>query len=122
MKPPVEYVRVSSKSKDVLIKIKRNTGLGHWNEICRIALCKSLSNPTPPPAFENQGESAIDIEWKTFAGIFQIELAALVIYKAASDGIDATRKENMTTYIRDHIERGILSMNSTKHLSDLLVF
>ncbi len=49
MKPPVEHVKISAKAKEILVKVKRSTGLEHWNEICRIALCKSIANPTIPP-------------------------------------------------------------------------
>ena len=82
MKPPVEHVRVSAKSKEILIRVKRYTGLEHWNEICRVALCKSLSNPTPPQKSGNSSESAIDIEWKTFSGLYNEELSALFYLRA----------------------------------------
>lgn len=120
MKPPVDHVRVSAKGKDILIKIKRNTGLEHWNEICRIAFCRSLANPTPPPKFERIGDSSIDIEWKTFAGPFQEELAALAIFRANKDGVDSSKRELMAEYFRNHIERGIASMQNTKNLNSLI--
>lgn len=120
MKPPVEHVRVSAKGKDILIKIKRNTGLEHWNEICRIALCRSLVNPTPPPKFERSGESSIDIEWKTFAGQYQKELAALTIIRAVKDGVDTSKKDMISDYFRSHIERGIASLQNTKNLNSLV--
>lgn len=117
MRPPVEHVRVSAKSKEVLIKVKRNTGLEHWNEICRIALCRSLSNPTPPAKLEKVSDSAIDIEWKTFAGTYQYELSALVLLRATLDRIDITKKEDLAEYFRSHIERGIGSMQNAKHIN-----
>ncbi|MVF23450.1 DNA sulfur modification protein DndE [Methylocaldum sp. BRCS4] len=121
MKPPVDYVRVSSKGKDVLIKIKKRTGLEHWNELCRIAVCRSLSNPTLPPNPIKIGDNGIDMEWKTFAGPFQQELAALIILRAQQDGIDLSRKDSLAEYFRAHLERGISSLQSTKGISDLVV-
>ena len=119
MKPPVEHVRISAKGKDALIKIKRNTGLEHWNEICRIALCSSLANPTPPPKHERIGDNSIDIEWKTFAGAYQEEFAALTLFRAAKDGIDISKKEALADYFRNHIERGIVSIQNTKSVANL---
>lgn len=119
MKPPVEYVRISAKGKDLLVKIKRNTGLEHWNEICRIALCQSLANPTPPTVIVKAGESAIDIEWKTFAGQYQNELSALIVLRAQKDGFDICDKEALAIYFRAHMERGIASIRNIKGLSRL---
>src|ERR1700688_4433721 len=116
MKPPVEHVRLSAKSKDFLTKIKRNTGLEHWNEICRIALCHSLANPIPPQKNERNGDRSIEIEWKTFAGAYQIELAALTLFRAAKDGIDLTKKELIADYFRNHLEQGIASIQNIKSI------
>ncbi|HCX01855.1 MAG TPA: DNA sulfur modification protein DndE [Syntrophaceae bacterium] len=112
MKPPVGHVRVSAKGKDILIKIKRNTGLEHWNEICRIALCYSLANPTKPPFINKNGDSSIDMDWKIFAGRFQDELTALIALRAMKDGIHVKDNDTFIEYFRAHIERGISSISS----------
>jgi DNA sulfur modification protein DndE len=119
MKPPVEHVRISAKGKDILIKIKRNTGLEHWNEICRIALCRSLANPTPVTKFEKAGDSAIDIEWKTFAGIYQQELTAMMLLRANKESVDLSSKDALSDFLRSHIERGISSLQNMKSLTSL---
>jgi DNA sulfur modification protein DndE len=119
MKPPVEYVKVSARGKETLIKIKRLTGLEHWNEICRIALCRSLANPTPPPKADRPGDSSIIIEWKTFAGPLQEELAALTTFRAVTDGIDVNKREALTDYFRAHLERGLTSLQNVKNLIGL---
>lgn len=119
MKPPAEHVRISSKGKEILIKIKRNTGLEHWNEICRVALCRSLSNLTSPPKNDKPGDSVIDIEWKTFAGAYQDELTALIILRAQKDGIDLSKKDALADYFKCHLERGISILQNVKSLSFL---
>jgi len=88
MKPPVDHVRVSAKGREILIKIKRRTGLEHWNEISRIGLCRSLANQTQPVSTLKGGDSAIDMEWKTFAGEFSSELAAALLLRAKQDQVD----------------------------------
>lgn len=119
MKPPVEHVRVSSKGRDILIKIKRNTGLEHWNEICRIALCRSLANQTPPPKLDRSIDSAIVIEWKIFSGAYQEEIGAMVLFRAQRDGVNVFRKDRLADYFRSHIERGIMSLKNVKSLVQL---
>jgi DNA sulfur modification protein DndE len=121
MKPPIDYVRVSAKGKEILIKIKKRTGLEHWNELCRIAICRSLSNPTPPPTSAKIGDNSIDMEWKTFAGPFQQELAALTVFRAHQDRIDLSRKDSLAEYFRAHLERGITSLQNAKEISDLVI-
>ncbi|MHB8712505.1 MAG: DNA sulfur modification protein DndE [Trichloromonadaceae bacterium] len=121
MKPPVERVKVSAKGRDILIKIKRNTGLEHWNEICRLAFCHSLVKPSPPPKRAKVPESNIDIDWKTFAGQLQEELTALTLLKAHRDGVDIYNKPDLLEYFRDHLEHGINLLTNTKNLSNILM-
>lgn len=121
MKLPVDTVRVSARGKDILIKIKRHTGLQHWNEICRIALCRSLSNLTAPPKQEKTGDSSIEMDWKTFSGSYQQEIAALILLRAAKDRIDLTKKDNINEYFRLHLERGIASMQNVRSIKELIV-
>ncbi|HMN14375.1 MAG TPA: DNA sulfur modification protein DndE [Bellilinea sp.] len=120
MKPPVEHVRVSTKGKEILIKVKRRTGLEHWNEICRIALCRSLANPTQPPKIEKIGDISIDIDWKTFAGASSDFLATVTYLRASNDKIDYHNKELMIDYFRGHLERGINSLQHTCTIKDLV--
>lgn len=117
MRPPVEHVRVSAKGKEILIKVRRRTGLEHWNEICRIALCKSLSNNTCPTLLEKSSDSSIDMDWKTFAGRYNKELTALVILKAQLDDINT---DSISDYFRAHLERGITSLQNSKDLASLI--
>lgn len=119
MRPPVEHVKVSSKGKEILIRVKRHTGLEHWNEICRVALCRSLANPTPPPKRAKTGDSNIDMDWKTFAGALQAEFAALILLKAKKDGVDLNSKIEMSEYFKDHLERGIFGLQNLKTLNSL---
>lgn len=117
MNSPVERIKVSAKSREILIRVKRHTGLEHWNEICRIAVCRSLANPTPPPKWTKVAESNIEMDWKTFAGAFQQEFSALIILRAQKDGIDLSKREPIAEYFRSHLERGIASLQNLKNLS-----
>lgn len=120
MRIPVDHVRVSSKGRDILIKIKRRTGLEHWNEICRIALCRSLANPNPASKVNKPGDAAIDMEWKTFAGDFSSELSAVIHLRAKRDNVDIKSKDALADFVRAHIERGVASLQNIKTMSEMI--
>lgn len=120
MKPPVEHVRVSAKGKEILIKVKKRTGLEHWNEICRLALCISLANPNHAVDNTRNTDSALDIEWKTFAGQYHEELTALVFLRAQKDGVKFINKDSIMNYFRAHLERGIASLQNLKDLTNII--
>lgn len=117
MNPPVEHVRVSTKGRESLIKIKRRTGIEHWNEICRIALCQSLANPTIPNQHVKVSDSSIDIEWKTFAGQYSQEISAVFYLRAKTDGINISSKDELAIYFRQHLDRGIQSIQNSTSIS-----
>lgn len=120
MKPPVDHVRVSARGKDILIKIKRRTGLEHWNEICRVAFCRSLANSNPPAVQSRLTDNAIDMDWKTFAGSYSSEFVSAVLIRANLDGVDVNSKDALADYFRAHLERGIASLQNVKTLADLV--
>jgi DNA sulfur modification protein DndE len=117
MKPPVETIRISSRSREILIKIKRNTGIERWNEICRVAFCHSLSNPSRPPKSQKGWDTAIEIEWKTFAGEISEPLTSAFLFRAEKDGIETQQREKLSDYFRSHMERGISSIQNTKNVA-----
>jgi DNA sulfur modification protein DndE len=120
MKPPVETVRISSQSREILIKIKRRLGIDRWNEICRVALCRSLANPAKPTKPRNGWDSAIEIEWKTFAGDQSETFSAIAIMRAQMDKVDVDKKDVFADYFRSHIERGIQSLQNVTMFADYL--
>lgn len=119
MRPPVDHVRISTKSKEILIRVKKRTGLEYWNEVCRIAYFRSIANPTLPAMTSSNGNVAIDIEWKTFAGSFQNEITAATLLRAKKDKIDLNNSEAIANYFRAHLERGIASLQNIRSLSEL---
>lgn len=120
MKAPVDTIRVSSKSKDILTKMKRRLGVERWNEICRVALCRSLANPTKPSRPRQGWDSAIEIEWKTFAGENAELFSSAVRLRADKDGIDIRKKDALADYFRAHMERGIGSLQNVSRFQEYL--
>jgi DNA sulfur modification protein DndE len=121
MKPPVETVRISSKSKDVLTKIKRRLSVERWNEICRVALCRSLANPTIPTRPKGGWDTSIEIEWKTFAGEHSDIFSAITVLRAKKDLVDPGKKEAYADYFRAHLERGIQTLQNVMTFEDYVL-
>ena len=122
MKPPCETLRLGKQSRDHLIKIKRITGIEHWNIICRWALLVSLREPTRPVVPPESAEGGVEIAWRVFAGDLSDALIALTRMQLHQDGAsDGTAGAAM---IRAHVTRGLgylASGTDTKNISDFLV-
>lgn len=107
MKPPVETVRVSQQGRDQLIKLKRITGIENWNSLCRIAMCASLAEKTPPPQLESANfEGGVEMSWKVFSGDHSEILSYCMHIRAVRDGLEATA-DGLAATVRNHLHRGL---------------
>jgi DNA sulfur modification protein DndE len=115
MKSRVETVRLSDKSKDLLVKIKRITGIQTWNIICRLAFCLSLRDKSmPPPASEGE-KPAIEISWKVFAGELAYIYSGLLLQRFKLDQA-ITTEMTIDECLKRHIFRGLGSLDAaTNH-------
>jgi DNA sulfur modification protein DndE len=102
----IETVRVSRAARDQLITLKRRTGLTHWNELCRWALCRSLAEPTPPTDVPIHLDDGVEMSWRTFSGPHGDLFLGLLRRRCGQDGlpIDDT---TVARYFRLHLHRGI---------------
>lgn len=118
MKPPLENIGVSQRSREILITLKRRTGIANWNVICRWGFCDSLANPNRPVPVVGKADSNIDMSWDTFAGEISEALLAAFEIRAAKDDISRDKQER-AAYFRSHLERGISQLHNAKNLTDL---
>jgi DNA sulfur modification protein DndE len=123
MKPPVDTVRIGKKGRDILLKLKRNTGIENWNILCRWALCASLREVKCPSLSKANADGGVEMSWKVFAGDYSEVFTALIINRAARDGYDKS-PEDRAEYLRAHIARGLEYLGSgyeTKSIGAFLV-
>ena len=111
MKPPLENIGVSQRSREILITLKRRTGIANWNILCRWAFCDSLANQNRPLPVVGQADSNIEMSWDTFAGEISEALLAAFEVRAAKDGISRD-KHDRAAYFRSLLERGIKQLAS----------
>ncbi len=103
---PIEHVRPSQQARDQLIKLKRATGVEHWNVLCRWALCVSLAEPTVPPPAKLPSDSSVDMTWKVFGGPYADLYLALLKERCQRDGL-GTSEDVVANQFRLHLHRGI---------------
>ena len=102
----IETVRISPAAKDQLVTLKRRTGLKHWNELGRWALCRSLAEPTRPPDVPIGTDGGLEIDWRTFAGRLGDLYLDLVCQRCAEDGLEPNADTVQRQFLL-HLHRGI---------------
>lgn len=121
MKPPAETIRISRQGREQLIKLRRQTGIEHWNILCRWAFCVSLREKTPPPKTTEKLEGGVEMTWKVFSGEYADIYSALCWLRANKDGF-TDEADGAAACLRAHLHRGLSYLASgkeTKTLSDL---
>ncbi len=118
----VEHIRLSQQGKDQLIKLKRMTGIEHWNVLCRWALCVSLAENSVPPALKIPADSNVEMSWKVFGGRYADVYLALLKERCVRDGF-RTDSDTLSQQLRLHMHRGIsyLAANKSLKKSDNLI-
>ena len=121
MKPPVETVRVSKKGRDILLKLKRHTGIENWNALCRWALLASIREKKCPPIATGDNYGGVEMSWKVFAGESSDTLAALITQRAIADGLNNSNEERADC-LRAHLGRGLEYLGSGYETKSIAYF
>lgn len=113
---PVENIKLSQKAKESLSRLKRDTGIQHWNVLCRWAFCTSLKEPSIPPHMNHPADSNVEMTWKIFAGEYGALYWALLKQRLKNDKIELT-EEKLHLQFRLHLHRGITYLAENRNLS-----
>ena len=111
----VEHIRLSQQAKDQLIKLKRVTGIEHWNVLCRWAFCLSLSEQSVPPIAKIPADSNVEMSWKVFGGRYAELYMALLKERCVRDGLGSD-PDVLAQQFRMHLHRGIAYLAGNKDL------
>ena len=118
----LERIRLSQKDKDALSHLKRRTGIGHWNILCRWAFMMSLAEPKIPKDKEVVTDSNLEMGWKTFGGEFDQLYFHLLVERCLADGIPPD-SQSLARQFKLHLNRGIgylAARGKITEISDLL--
>lgn len=121
MRPPVETIRISRQGREQLIKLRRQTGIEHWNILCRWAFCVSLREKTPPLQTTEKLDGGVEMTWKVFSGEHGDIYSATCWLRATKDGFP-DGADGAAACLRAHLHRGLSYLASgkeTRTLSDL---
>ena len=110
-----EYIRLSQQAKDQLLKLKRSTGIAHWNVLCRWALCISLAEESIPPAIKIPADSNVEMSWKVFGGRYADLYALLLKERCARDGLGMDA-DTLSQQFRIHLHRGISYLAANREI------
>ena len=102
----IENVRVSQRAKDQLIKLKRTTGIPHWNVLCRWGFCLSLAEEGAPPETDIPLDSNVEMTWRVFGGHRADLYMAILKERLCRDGLPLN-PETVSRQFRLHLHRGI---------------
>lgn len=121
MKPPVETVRISKQGRDQLIKVRRQTGIEHWNILCRWALVMSLREKTAPAIPRQKLDGGVEMTWKVFAGEESELLASLIRFRSQKDDF-GIEPDSQSQCFRAHLHRGLSYLASGKETKTIADF
>lgn len=121
MSSRIDNIYLSQQAKEQLIKLKRITGIMHWNVLCRWAFCLSIAEQSPPPVSKIPTDSSVEMSWKVFGGAHEGVYDALLKERCRRDGFALTR-EVMATQFRLHLHRGIGYLAADKQSRDVAAF
>jgi len=120
MKHPIETIRISKQGRDQLIKLRRQTGIEHWNVLCRWAFCVSIKEKSSPPAISQKLDGGVEMTWKVFSGEMSEVFSALTWLKVRQDGYPVSA-DGASSCLRAHLHRGLAYLASgkdTRSISD----
>ncbi len=112
---PIEHIRLSKQAREQLIRLKRYTGVEHWNVLCRWAFCRSLAETSVPPPAKIPSDSNVEMSWRVFGGRYHELYLALLKERCLRDGL-AVDDETLAVQFRLHLHRGIAYLAGDRSL------
>jgi DNA sulfur modification protein DndE len=118
MKAPTDTIRLNGRAREQLTRLKRFTGIEHWNILARWAFCLSLRDNSLPAAIAQDKSSGVEITWRVFAGDQASVYASLFWHWNAQASL---KEQDIQDLISRHIQRGLGIMEShhLEHAEDL---
>lgn len=118
---PIERIKLSQQAREQLSRLKRYTGIEHWNTLCRWGFCRSLADPDAPPPAKIPSDSNVELTWSVFGGRHERIYLALLKERCLRDGL-GTDDETLAIQFRLHLHRGIAQLAGDKTQRSLASF
>lgn len=102
----IRTLRLSTRAKEQLVRLKRLTGLRNWNVLCRWALCTSLADSSLVGQQKVVTDSNVELSWAVLTGEFGEAYEQLLYERCEVDGLKPNPEELHDLLVR-HVHRGI---------------
>ena len=103
-------IRLGKRASELCVAVKRQTGLRHMNEVCRLAFFQSLVRQQSEITEHHDGNGSIDIEWGIFAGPYAPIIRACAI---ADLGLGEINDTSIRNRIVNRISNGLMTLDQT---------
>ena len=103
----VETIRVTESDKDLLVRLKRTTGIRNWNVLCRWAFCLSLADDGPTSVDPRGVDSNVEMTWRVFGGPHADIYWTLLRTRLVRDGETSLDAPSLERHFYRHLHRGI---------------
>lgn len=113
----LEHIRLSKQAREQLIRLKRHTGIEHWNVLCRWAFCRSIAEPSLPPESRIVTDSNVEMSWRVFGGRHHGIYLALLKERCLRDGLGCD-DEVLADQFRLHLHRGIAYLAGDRRMRE----
>jgi DNA sulfur modification protein DndE len=114
----IEHIRLSKQAREQLVRLKRHTGVEHWNVLCRWAFCRSLAEPVTPAPSKIPADSNVEMSWKVFGGRHSELYMALLKARCLRDGLSLD-EDTLAQQFRLHLHRGIAYVANDRELRSI---
>lgn len=114
----IEHIGVSKQAREQLIRLKRHTGIEHWNVLCRWAFCRSLAEATPPAPARIPADSNVEMSWRVFGGRHSDLYMALLKARCLKDNLSLD-EDTVAQQFRLHLHRGIAYLANDRDVRDI---
>ena len=114
----IEHIRLSMQAREQLIRLKRYTGIEHWNVLCRWAFCQSLADVHVPPPSKIPADSNVEMSWRVFGGRHADVYLALLKTRCLKDCLPVD-DDTLAQQFRLHLHRGIATLASDREIRDI---
>ena len=115
----IEHIRLSQQAKEHLVKLKRVTGIEHWNVLCRWAMCVSFAEESIPPNKKIPADSNLEMSWKVFGGRYADVYMVLLKERCVQDGL-GIEAETLAQQFRLHLHRGISYLAGNRNIRSII--
>ncbi len=117
----IESIRLTESEKEMLVRIKRKTGIESWNVLCRWAYLIGLMQGKITNSTSHEKRDAVEIKWETFSGKNSYIYMAITKLQYAME-LNNQRDITPFDFIHSRLSTGIRILSKSASQHDLHCF